>query len=650
MMDVMKLGYRLSPDRRWMQAFASLTALFQGMIEDGASPGAFSAGSGRSDGKTLIIPLMMDKQVAAEIQMALPLDFPALMANSATWITMMATAAGVEPPPQMDPGAMPSLVSAKAEIQGIDPRSILNGLGTLETLYRTHGPQGAILRAAVRGYGYLLMSLFPDRTDGRDRLAAHGVALLTLARWLAPELDLTMEEALLAYQMGYTAHALNLIQGSVFYTADPSDRLLMALIRRDARQLTSSGSSRTDMLRRYLLARLFRELEQPRTAEEASASLADRYPNLLPAMVEAIYSGRRDDANAASGRYLTAILAALEDMATATHQKPPSPGATESPAQPAGTPENLLNRVTWPEVFSEGTIADTSLARQAYRVLYTGAIFLRFQLLLELRDFSEAIRVAENLPADTPLAMTLRAQVLAYTGKHKEAADLAAKIVKDPLSSARLALQAVQLSGENPDRGFRMADVVRRMDDRPGNRFFMASLFQHIGYSDRAKVLYSSGLREHPLHFSAYREPTAVTGTVSPLETALETFEFIPVLHLSTGDFYARQPDPEEAEKSLTHYQRADALAPMEAAPALRAHRVLYRFGRKKEAAKRITAKLDQGQASGTAELRLRFALANTYLDLKRPENALAAVAPIKADGGPVVELVMARVLEFKGD
>ena len=312
----------------------------------------------------------------------------------------------------------------------------------------------------------------------------------------------------------------------------------------------------------------------------------------------------------------------------------------------AGTFETRINRMTFPGADTDGAIFSLPLAKQTYRVLITGAIFLRFQLLLDLRMLQEAANIADSLPTDTPLAMTLKAQVLAHSARHKKAADLADKILRDPRTPARLALQVELLTGKQSDRMVRLGSAARRMD----NRFFMASLFQKNWFGDMAKQFYVEGLREHPLRFSAYRELITVTGTVSPVETALETYDRIWLLHLAAGDVYARHPNPTEAEKSLAYYKRADILAPLDAEPVLRAHQVLRRFGQKSGAAALLKDKLNRGKATGSAELRMRLALANTYLELKQPEMTLAAMAPLTPSGGPAVELVAARVLEFKGD
>lgn len=649
MMDVQELQYRLPPDRRLLQVLASLAVQFEAMMIDGAARGRFRPGALQSDGTAVTIPLIIDNRVAAEIQVAQPITFPGVMAACATWISMMAAGADVVPPPQVPANAISGTAWAIRDVPGIDPRSILKGLGTLETLSRAHGPQWVILKAAARGYGYLHMSLFPDRTDARDQLAAHGLGLLALARWLAPETDLTMEEALLADQMGYTAHALNLIRGSAFYSAGPSDRLTAAYIMRDARLLSSPQKGGSDRMQRYLLARLHRELGQSRSAEILSDALLGAYPDLFPAMVEAIYSGPRDLADAVSRRFLWAVVSAVEDAASVGGHTPESLSETEKAPIPQEAFEALVNRTALPEGSQNGRILDNSLTRQVYRILYTGAMFLRFQLLLELRDFAGAAAVEDSLMSDSPLAMTLRAQILANTGKHEETAALAAKIVTDPDSSARLALQAVQLSGAIPKRLARLKDAARRMDDRPVNRFFMASLFQNIWYGDMAETFYTSGLREDPLRFSAYYELAGVTGSMSPIEAALAAYDRVAALHIAAGDFYAEQPDPEEAEKSLAYYKQADGLAPREATPALKTRRVLYRFGRKSEAATVLKEKLDQRTLSGSAELRLRVALADTYLDMKQPDNALAVIDPIQPVGGPEIALVMARVYEIQG-
>ena len=317
---------------------------------------------------------------------------------------------------------------------------------------------------------------------------------------------------------------------------------------------------------------------------------------------------------------------------------------------PWKTFETRLTRSPLPGGTSEGQIIDIALARQVYRILYTSGLFMRFQLLLEGGNFQDSVAVANSLPTDAPLSMVMRGQILANTGKPKEAAALSTKIISDPHASARLAFQAVQFSGERPDRVEHMRAVFPRLDNRPDNRFFMASLLQKTWYGDMAEAFYTSGLRQHPLWFSAYRELSRVTGTMGPINTALDAYDHVAALHGFAGDFHADRVDPKEIEKALPFYQRARALAPREAEPVLNTRRVLYRLNRKSEVVTLLNEALGQGQATGSVALQLRGALANTYLDLKQLENALAAIDPVKSNGGPEIVLIMARIHEIKGD
>jgi len=650
MMAVMKLQFRLAPDRRLSMVLASITNLFEGMILNGEANGRFRPGPLRSDGNTLVIPLIMDNRVAAEVEVAQPLTFSGMMEAGATWISMLATAVNVAPPPQIEENAIPGLEAALMEVHGLDPRLILNGLGTLDTISRTQGPRWSILKAAARGYANLHMTLFPDRTGGLDRLAAHGLALLALARWIDPEADLLMEESLLAYQMGYTAHALTLLRGKAFYSASPLDRMMVAFIARDTRQFAAFQTGDGDMIHRYLSARLYRELDETRSAEISSDALLATYPDLFPAMVEAIYSSRRGIAEAASHRLLSEIVSSLEDKSPDPANPSKTPSATAEPSMPWASFETTLTQADLPGDTAVGHIVDIYLARQVYRILYTGALFLRFQLLLELQNVTAAATVADRLPPDMPLTLTMRAQILANTGKPKEAATLATRVIMNPKSSARLALQVVQLSGERPDRVGHLKEMTRRMDNRPGHRFFMASLLQKIWYGDMAERFYRNGLRANPLRFSGYRELARVTGTADPLEEALEVYDHVAALHIAAGNFYAEQADPEEAETSLPFYKQASLLAPRETTPVLKRHRVLLQLGRPSEAVTVLKETLDQGNISGSGELQLRNTLASTYLDLKQTQNAMVAIDPVKPMGGAEITLVMARLHEVMGD
>ena len=104
-------------------------------------------------------------------------------------------------------GSWKELEEADADIDMVDPRSIMTGLTKLEVLWHRNGPDPRILRSAVRGYAMLLMAFFPDRMNYADSFAAYGLSFLVLAKRMDPDLPLTSEEALLAMNMGYTAHA-----------------------------------------------------------------------------------------------------------------------------------------------------------------------------------------------------------------------------------------------------------------------------------------------------------------------------------------------------------------------------------------------------------------------------------------------------------
>jgi len=200
--------YQLRPDIRFIKAFKILTQRFEDYHDKPLKQSSFEIGEVLSNGKEIRIPLLKKKRKIAEFTISLPMTFPETMSALNQCLNIMSEGKTKTQILSLNKDDLIIHNNAKANINKVDPRSILSGLMQLEGLWQKSGPHSQILLTAVKAYTMLLMVLFPDRMDYTDDFAAHALVYLAIAKQMEPDITHINEEALLAMVMDYTAHAV----------------------------------------------------------------------------------------------------------------------------------------------------------------------------------------------------------------------------------------------------------------------------------------------------------------------------------------------------------------------------------------------------------------------------------------------------------
>jgi tetratricopeptide (TPR) repeat protein len=517
------------------------------------------------------------------------MDFSGGMAALNGWLDAMERKV---PPSESKPfreGSLDKLEKANSEINKADPRSVIFGLMELESLWRNVGPEPKILRSAVKGYAMLLMVLHPDRMDDTDSLAGYGLSFLALAKRLDPKFPLAREEALLAMNMGYTAHATSLIQSSLEGSSDPANGMLDAYIREDLQTLKTLQEKNPGVLSYYLLARLYRNIGLDREAQEVSTEFFEKFPVLYPAIVETIYSGDLGLAKALTVLYPLDILARLEHVVSPLSFLDRKAwlarikGFIGEPSNISITRfETLLHQ--WHPLEKEnekGFIVDESRVKTIFKTLYAGALFLRFKMLKDRWAVVDmAQNYAQSLTAedkDHPLAMEMLAEVYREIGKHKEADALCAKVINHAHTSGKLAGAAHYYVEDMVNQIGLTTPAIQKMDGRPEYHFHRGIIFKRIRHYDLAEKCYSLGLVQNPYWYRGYRYLAQVTGGETPLSSALTKFPYSFMLMKEAGDYFADKEDPSSKEKAANYYEMALKLVPTHESLALKKAMVLRR-------------------------------------------------------------------------
>jgi len=115
----------------------------------------------------------------------------------------------------------------------IDPRRIIEGLMELERLRKEDGPDSRLILAAAQGYAMLHKGLYPDYMQYTDDFSSYALGFIALARHIDPELPSAREEAFIAMNMGYTAHAEGLLENSRLEPTGPTDEVFDAYMKKD---------------------------------------------------------------------------------------------------------------------------------------------------------------------------------------------------------------------------------------------------------------------------------------------------------------------------------------------------------------------------------------------------------------------------------
>jgi tetratricopeptide (TPR) repeat protein len=656
--------YRWRPDSRVVKAFEVLAEHFGEHRGQPLGESPYRAGEVLSNGKEIMVPLQKEGRVIAEVRVPLPMTFSRTLSALNEWVEAME---GRKRYPQLTrfrTGSWKELEAADADINMVDPRYIMNGLTKLELLWHRNGPDPRILRSAARGYAMLLMALFPDKMNYADIFAAYGLSFLVLAKRMNPDLPLTSEEALLAMNMGYTAHASALLHSNSVEAIDPVNKVFQAYIQQDLQTLESLDIQDANVLGSYLLARLYRKMYLYGEAEKAATSLLKDYPYLYPVLVETISSGNLATAKVLTILYPMDILARLET--TVTEESPENKvrweerfkgfAGEESVGNISFTQfEGLLDK--WQPLGPDGDrgfLFDEQRVKTAFRILYTDALFLRFNVLMNrwgvVDKAGNYIELLLTEDKNHPLVMEMQAELYGELGRRKEADAICAKVIKHPKTPGELATSAFYNVDDYLAKIRLAPAVAHSLDGRPESFFDMGTVFQRVLNFDFAEQYYSSALARNPYYYSIYVYLAQITGSDELLSSAIIKFPFSFTLMEKAGDYFKAKKSRVAKGKALECYDLAIKLVPTRKPLPLRKAAVLKQLDRPDEAVGVLKAWLrEYGQQHDLTTLSYKASLAEIYLDMGNPNLAVTVLADeidsYKAD----VLMVGARAYEETG-
>ena len=319
--------YRVRPDARFIKAFEILVDLYGKYQNDSEGVKSIRIGDIKPDGGKILVPVTKEGSVIKNIRLPAAMTFvDALKALDQCLKTIDENKVQQIENPQRGIYWLDQYQTAVKNFYMIDPRRIIEGLLELERLWEADGPDSRLILAAAQGYAMLHKALYPDYMQYADDFAAYALGFIALARHIDPELPSAREEAFIAMNMGYTAHAEGMLETSRLESTGPTDEVFDAYMRKDFLALKELQGEGSRVLGYYFLARLYRESGLYREAAKAADGLLKRFSDHYPTVVEIIYSADLSIANILTILYPLDILASLEQKVS---------------------PETLKNREAW---------------------------------------------------------------------------------------------------------------------------------------------------------------------------------------------------------------------------------------------------------------------------------------------------------------
>jgi tetratricopeptide (TPR) repeat protein len=655
--------YQLHPDTRFLKAFEIITERFWEFHNKDKQQSAYNIGHVVSNRNELVIPLQKKNRTIAEIKLQLPMTFPNAMSALNECLEIMEEGTELPKHPFLSEDELIELNKAHGSIHMADPRSIIASLIHIETLWQKAGPQPQILQTTVRAYAMLLLVLFPDRMDYTDDLAAHALAYLAVAKRMDPDLTLTSEEALLSMVMDYTSHAQNLLKNNSSSLNDLADKIIEAYVKQDLQTLKDLNAKTPKVIGMYLLARLYREMKLYSEAEKVAANLLSWYPTLYPIIVETIYSGKLSTAKNLTILYPMYLLAQLESQITPAslddkriwQERLKGLYGEQSTANISMSQfDILLDKWVAGSDLRRGLLVDEKRIKIIFRTLYTGALFLRFNMLM---DRWGVIEMAENYiqllateDKNHPMVMEMLAEVNAELGKRQEADNICSRLINHPKVSGRIVFSAIFKVDDLLTQIKLTPAAANKLDGRPEYLFFKGRILQQrFGY-DLAQKYYTLGLARNPYFYKGYNFLSHVTRSDEPLMSAIKKYPFSFTLLEEAGDHFAKGHDKASKERALACYDKARKLVPTRRSLPRKKAAVLRQMSRHREAVKILKSWLEQNDTKDLTMVYYRTTLANTYLKMKKPNLALKVIGDQIGSYQAAAMMVGARTYEEIGD
>ncbi|MBU1055565.1 MAG: tetratricopeptide repeat protein [Proteobacteria bacterium] len=635
--------YTVRPDTRFINSFKILAKLYGKYRNLSENDPAFSIGNVIHDGKMASIPVIKDENVVTTIALTADMTFADVLQTLDQCLSKIDEGnLRVTANPQRGIYWMSEYEAAISNFHRIDPRRIIEGLSDIERLWQKEGPDSRLLLAAAKGYALLYMSLYPDRMQYADDFASYSLGFLALARHVDPGISSFREEALIAMNMGYTAHADRLLKSSFDKPDEPTDKIIDAYMKKDFKVLQDLQGDGSNVLSYYLLARLYRESGLYREAEEMTKGLLKRIPDHYPTIMEAIYSSDLSVAKILTILYPLDILADMEQKVSPGTLKirkkwserinafagDPSTGSSTSIQQF----ENLLSNWHLPDGNEGyGFFINEQQIKNIYKSLYSGAVYLRFKILLNrwntVDKAENYVRAISEGDETSLVAMIMLAEANNELGNFEQVKSICEKIVNHPETSASLAMKAYLCVDDYQVKLKFAPAIFKKLDGRPVNLTRMGRVFQQIYNYDMAGDFYSLALKKDPFYFSNYQSLAKVAGTHVPITCNLENFSYNFLFLEKAGDYLARHEEPVYKIKALDCYDKALKLAPSRNRLWKQKAKILQNLKRYEESAEVLKKWLKKYGRNDLVTTIYKSKLANIYLDMGKPKIAFKVLS-----------------------
>jgi len=633
--------YTVSPDRTIIGAFDQLIELYGSLRGVSAEKNPFRSGPVQYDEHEVSLTLMKADRIVSEIRIPRPLDPAKALGSMQRWLESMEDENPLEVPAAVRGRAWKEKLGlALADFNNPDPRLIIRGLLGLEKLWQEEGPDARLLLSAVRGYAILTFGLQPDPLDYKDDFASRALALLALTKKLDPTLPVAREEAFLAMILGYTAHADQLIDSGDVQIFGPVDHAFRAYIKQDLAELKQQLRPDAELLELYLLARLYRRMGLSKEAENVSIQLLNKFPHLYPALVEIIYSANLPAAKLLTIVYPLDILARLEGRVKPDAVENAAAWGERVKAFAGGSAEGNVSFSQFEDLLAgweplkgygrHGLFIDEAQIKQVFRTLYTGAVYLRFNVLYNrwavLDRATNYVNSFATADPDHPLVMSMQLKVYVESGRRREANAICEKVLRHPRASASIASSAHYLLNDKLKQINATPALVSKMDSRPSNLVQLGRIFVRLHHFDFSEKFYFLALAQNPYQYQTYVDLAQVTGDDEPILAAIEKFSGNAMMLEKAGDYFAEKGNQHALAKAVNHYRQAAVLQPSNEDHPQKLARSLRKLKRFGEAVQVLQEWIAQNGGNNLTTTICKGGVARVYLEMGKPEMALQAL------------------------
>ena len=665
-LDAFLYQYRPRPDRRFLNAFVTLTERWRLLYKGKYGTSNLHVGAVQADDVNVFVPLLRGKKEIGRVKMTLPFTFADGMKALKEYAALLQGHTDI-PDGFFNNSREAEEVRQRAEtyVHSVDPRFICVALSGLEKNRAEEGPFPRMLLTAAKAYNMLVLTLSCDRTGLVDFFATEALAWLALAARLDDNSDIIMQEAFLAMNMGYAGHAAQQMENRLEQqTASIEDDILYAYLRKDIHALEDLVPNYNGVLARYLLTKLYRQNSMREKAQKAAADMLSHYPNLYPALHENIRVGPLQLAKMWTILYPLEILFHLEQEIHPNRAFAVKPwkdkleglaGVVPSDEISARQFEDKLKQ--W-EPFPKGDsftlLIDAARVRRMYRILYFDAIYQRYNLLANrwgVNDMAATYvaSLAEENEAN-PLILYMQAKTAIEAGNRTKAETLFKKMLLRGDTGIYLFYRAFANLTRSEDRLAFLPRAADKLDGRPANLFRMGWLCQKgVYHYDLAARYIASGLVLDPYNYSAYNDLAWLKGSDKPLLAALKRFPDSFELLKEAGDYYAGQAGYEAQRKAVALFSKAQTYAPSSKDITISLAKALRDSKQYTRAIKVLDAWLSAYGGTGLRTIIVKGWLASIYLKMDRPRKALACLGDAVHGYQAGVMMNVAKALEALG-